>query len=282
MMSRMLNTEVLVPVLERLVKKACYELNDNVMDALRTAYEEEESPIGKETIKILVENGEFAKKEQLPCCHDTGAAVVYMEIGQDVCWEGKPLKEQINEGVRQGYDKGYLRKSMVADPLERVNTGDNTPAILHTEIVSGDKVTIHVMPKGGGSENMGAFKVLLPGDGLQGVKDFVVETVKRVGGNPCPPYIIGVGVGGTMDHCAWMAKKALFRAIGERNSKPLYAELEKDILKAVNDTGVGPLGMGGRVTALDVHIDYYPVHITALPVAINFACNSARQATESI
>lgn len=281
-MSRILNTEVLIPVLERLVKKACYELNDNVMDALRAAYEVEESPIGKETIQILIENGEFAKKEQLPCCHDTGACVVVMEIGQNVCWEGKSLKDQVDEGVRQGYDKGYLRKSMVADPLERVNTGDNTPAVLHTEVVPGDKVKITVMPKGGGSENMGAFKVLLPGDGLQGVKDFVVDTVKRVGGNPCPPYIIGVGVGGTMDHCAWMAKKALLRPIGERNAKPLYAELEKDILKAVNDTGVGPIGMGGRVTALDVHIDYYPVHITALPVAINFACNSARQATEII
>jgi fumarate hydratase subunit alpha len=281
-MSRILNTEVLVPVIERLFKKACYELNDNVMCALRTAYEVEESPIGKETIKIMIENGEFAKKEQLPACHDTGAAVVYMEIGQDICWEGEPLIDQINQGVRQGYENGYLRKSMVADPLERVNTGDNTPAIVHTEIVPGDKVTIHVMPKGGGSENMGAFKVLLPGQGVQGVKDFVLETINRVGGNPCPPYIIGIGVGGTMDHCAWMAKKALFRPIGERNSKPLYAELEKDILKAVNDSGIGPLGTGGRVTALDVHIDYYPVHITSLPVAINFLCNSARQATETI
>ncbi|MBP2628748.1 MAG: fumarate hydratase [Firmicutes bacterium] len=282
MMSRILNTEVVVPVIERLVKKACCELNDNVMEAFRSALAQEESPLGKETIEILIENGEYAKREEMACCHDTGAAVVVMEIGQNVAWEGKPLKEQVNEGVRQGYEKGNLRKSMVADPLERVNTNDNTPAILHTDIVEGDKVTITVMPKGGGSENMGAFKTLLPGDGIQGVKDFVLEVVQQVGGNPCPPYIIGIGVGGTMDKCAVMAKKALLRPIGKRHAKPLYAELENEILEAVNNTGIGPLGMGGRVTALDVHIDYYPCHITALPVAINFQCNAARQATETI
>ena len=281
-MSRILNTEVVVSVIERLAIKACCELNDNVMDAFRGALEQEESVQGKETLQILIENGEYAKKEQMACCHDTGAAVVIMEIGQNVAWEGKPLKEQVNQGIRQGYETGYLRKSMVADPLERVNTNDNTPAILHTDIVEGDAVKITVMPKGGGSENMGAFKTLLPGDGIQGVKDFVLEVVNRVGGNPCPPYIIGIGIGGTMDKCAVMAKKALIRPIGKRNDKPLYAELEKEILEAVNNTGIGPLGMGGRITALDVHIDYYPCHITALPVAINFQCNAARQATETI
>ncbi|EEL3759139.1 fumarate hydratase [Salmonella enterica] len=281
-MSRILNTEIIIPIIEKLVKKACYELDDNLMCSFRKAYDKEESKIGKETIKILIDNGEYAKKEQLACCHDTGTCIVIMEIGQHVCWEGKPLKDQVNQGVRQGYENGYLRKSMVADPLERINTNDNTPAILHTEIVDGDRVTITVMPKGGGSENMGTFKTLLPGDGIDGIKDFVLETVRRVGGNPCPPYIIGIGVGGTMDHCSWMAKKALLRPLGEFNAKPLYAQLEAELLEAVNNTGIGPLGMGGCITALGVHVDYYPCHITALPVAINFQCNASRHASEII
>ena len=191
---RVINTETLVPVVEQLCKKACYELNDNVMNAFREALKTEESPIGKESLEILIENGEFAKENQLPCCHDTGAAVVVLEIGQEVAWEGAPLIEQLNEGVRRGYETGYLRKSIVADPLNRENTNDNTPAVIHTEIVPGDRVKITVMPKGGGSENMGAFKVLLPGEGVEGVKQFLMETVARVGGNPCPPYIIGIGI----------------------------------------------------------------------------------------
>lgn len=281
-MSRIINTEVLIPVVERLVKKACHELDDNLVGAFKSALCREESPIGKDTIKILIENAEYAKKEQLACCHDTGTCVVVVEVGQEVCWEGAPLKDQINQGVRQGYKNGYLRNSMVADPLERINTNDNTPAVIHTEIVSGDKVTITVMPKGGGSENMGAFKTLLPGQGIEGVREFLLETVTRAGGNPCPPYIIGIGIGGTMDHCSWMAKKSLLRPIGVNNSKPLYAKLEADLLEAVNNTGIGPLGMGGRVTALAVHVDYYPCHITALPVAINFQCNASRHAAETI
>lgn len=279
---RVINTETLVPVVEQLCKKACYELNDNVMNAFREALKTEESPIGKESLEILIENGEFAKAHQLPCCHDTGAAVVVMEIGQEVAWEGAPFIEQLNEGVRRGYETGYLRKSIVADPLNRENTNDNTPAVIHTEIVPGDRVKITVMPKGGGSENMGAFKVLLPGEGVEGVKQFLMETVARVGGNPCPPYIIGIGIGGTMDQCAWMAKKSLLRPIGQRHESPFYANLELDFLEAVNKTGIGPIGMGGRTTALDVHIEYHGVHITALPVAINFQCNAARQASAII
>lgn len=279
---RVINTAEVIPVIERLCKKACYELNDNVMNAFRCALEKEESPIGKESLEILIENGEYAKEHQLPCCHDTGAAVVVMEIGQEVAWDGKPLVEQVNEGVRRGYGTGYLRKSIVDDPLNRKNTDDNTPAVVHTEIVPGDAVKITVMPKGGGSENMGAFKVLLPGEGVEGVKKFVMETVERVGGNPCPPYIIGIGIGGTMDQCAWMAKKCLLRPIGERHTNPFYAKLEEELLELVNKTGIGPIGMGGRTTALDVHIEYHGVHITALPVAINFQCNAARQATEII
>lgn len=238
--------------------------------------------MAKKALEIIVENGEFAKKEQLPCCHDTGVAVVLLECGQEVAWEGMPLEDAVNEGVRRGYTNGYLRKSVVADPLNRENTNDNTPAMLHVEIVPGDQVKVTVMPKGGGSENMGAFKVLLPGEGKEGVKQFLLETVAKVGGNPCPPYIIGIGIGGTMDTCAWMAKKALLRPIGEHNPNPYYAELEKEFLEAVNKSGVGPIGMGGTVTALDVHIDYHGVHITSLPVAINFQCNAARQASEVI
>lgn len=281
-MSRVINTETLVPVVERLVIQACHELDDNLLCAFKSALDKEESPIGKDTIKILIENAEYAKKEHLACCHDTGTCVVIAEIGQEVCWEGPDFKDRINQGVRQGYKNGYLRNSMVADPLERVNTGDNTPAVIHAEIVPGDKVTITVMPKGGGSENMGAFKTLLPGQGIEGIKEFLLETVQRAGGNPCPPYIIGIGVGGTMDKCAWMAKKALLRPIGENNSKPLYANLEAELLDIVNKTGIGPLGMGGTVTALAVNIDYYPCHITALPVAINFQCNASRHASETI
>lgn len=279
---RVLQTEALIPVIEKLCIKACCELNDNVMDAFRKAVENEESPIGKKALEIIVKNGEFAKKEQLPCCHDTGVAVVLLECGQEVAWEGMPLEDAVNEGVRRGYTNGYLRKSVVADPLNRENTNDNTPAMLHVEIVPGDQVKVTVMPKGGGSENMGAFKVLLPGEGKEGVKQFLLETVAKVGGNPCPPYIIGIGIGGTMDTCAWMAKKALLRPIGEHNPNPYYAELEKEFLEAVNKSGVGPIGMGGTVTALDVHIDYHGVHITALSVAINFQCNAARQASEVI
>jgi fumarate hydratase subunit alpha len=281
-MSRKLNTEVVVPVIRDLVMKACYELDDNFMDALRAAYEKEESPYGKDTLDLLIRNAEFAKKEQVACCHDTGTCVVIMEIGQEVTWEGLPLFDQVNEGVRQGYDQGYLRKSMVKDPLDRINTGDNTPAVLHTEIVPGDKVSITVMPKGGGSENMGAFTTLVPAEGIEGVKKYVLEAIKYAGGKTCPPIIVGVGVGGTMDWCTWMAKKALLRPIGERNPNPIYAKLEEELLEEINNSGIGPLGMGGRVTALDVHIDYYPCHITALPVAVNLQCHASRHAKAEI
>ncbi len=279
---RILNTEDLIPVIERLCIKACCELNDNVVNAFRSALKTEISPIGRDSLEIIIHNAEYAKQHQRPSCHDTGVAVVFIEIGQEVCWQGRPLETVVNEGVARGYTNGYLRKSVVADPLNRENTNDNTPAMLHTEIVPGDKVTITVMPKGGGSENMGAFKVLLPGEGAEGLKNFLLETVERVGGNPCPPYIIGIGVGGTMDVCALMAKKALLHPIGERNPNPFYAKLEEECLELVNKTGIGPIGYGGKVTALDVHIDYHGVHITSLPIAINFQCNAVRQATEVI
>lgn len=281
-MKRVMHTSEVIPVISQLVMKACYELNDNVMDAFREAYKKEKSIYSKETLDLLIKNAEYAKKEQIACCHDTGTCVVIMEIGQKVSWEGPSLIDQINEGVRKGYKEGYLRNSIVRDPLDRVNTNDNTPAVIHTEIVEGDQVSITVMPKGGGSENMGSFTTLVPSEGIEGVKKFVLETIMQAGGKTCPPIIVGVGVGGTMDKAAWIAKKALLRPIGERNSKPLYANLEEELLEAINDTGIGTLGMGGNVTALDVHIDYYPCHITALPVAVNLQCHASRHASAVI
>lgn len=281
-MNRIINTEELVPVIADLCKKACYELDDNLINAFKAALEKEESPYSKDTLKLLIENAEYAKKEQIAVCHDTGTTVVLLEIGQNVSWEGEPLIDQVNAGVRKGYEEGYLRKSIVADPLDRVNTNDNTPAVIHTEIVPGDKVNIIVMPKGGGSENMGAFTTLVPGEGIEGVKKFVMETIKYAGGKTCPPIIVGVGVGGTMDCCTWLSKKALLRPIGERNPKPLYAKLEEELLEEINKTGIGTLGMGGTVTALDVHIDYHPCHITALPVAVNLQCHASRHAQATI
>jgi len=281
-LKRVMHTSEVIPVISQLVMKACYELNDNVMDAFREAYKKEKSIYSKETLDLLIKNAEYAKKEQIACCHDTGTCVVIMEIGQEVSWEGPSLIDQINEGVRKGYKEGYLRNSIVRDPLDRVNTNDNTPAVIHTEIVEGDQVSITVMPKGGGSENMGSFTTLVPSEGIEGVKKFVLETIMQAGGKTCPPIIVGVGVGGTMDKAAWIAKKALLRPIGERNSKPLYATLEEELLEAINDTGIGTLGMGGTVTALDVHIDYYPCHITALPVAVNLQCHASRHASAVI
>jgi len=277
-MPRVLDTMELVPLVAGLAQKACYELDYNFMEALRAAEKREESPYGRDTLRLLIDNAEYAEKEQIACCHDTGVCVVILEIGQEVCWKGMPLFDAVNEGVRRGYEEGYLRKSLVADPLNRVNTGDNTPAVLHTEIVAGDKVTVTVMPKGGGSENMGAFRTLVPAEGAEGVKDFVLATVEEAGGKTCPPVVVGVGVGGTMDMAAWIAKKALLRPIGSRSQSPFYAAMEEELLERINDLGIGPLGMGGRITALGVHIEYYPCHITSLPVAINLQCHASRHA----
>lgn len=281
-MPRNMDAMELIPVIAGLCQKACYELNDNLVDALKKAYEKEESPYSKDTLDLLIKNAAYAKKEQIACCHDTGTSVVVMEIGQEIAWSGIPLTDAVNKGVRKGYEEGYLRKSMVRDPLDRVNTGDNTPCVLHTEIVAGDKVSVTVMPKGGGSENMGAFTTLVPAEGEDGVKNFVMKTVEYAGGKTCPPIIVGVGVGGTMDKCAWLAKKSLLRPIGQRNANPHYAKMEEELLERINDLGIGTLGMGGRITALDVHIDYFPCHITALPVAVNLQCHASRYASATI
>lgn len=281
-MTRVIDTSELIPVIADLCKKACYELGDNFVCALKKALVKEESPYGRDTISLLIDNAEYAKKEQIACCHDTGTTVVIMDIGQEVAWTGMPLGEAVNAGVRKGYEEGYLRKSMVRDPLARVNTGDNTPCVFHPEIVPGDKVKITVMPKGGGSENMGAFTTLVPAQGEEGVKDFIVKVVEAAGGKACPPMIVGVGVGGTMDKCTWLAKKALLRPIGERSETPHYARMEDELMERINDLGIGPLGMGGRMTALDVHIEYFPCHITSLPVAVNLQCHAARCAEAEI
>lgn len=278
-MSRIMSTEDLVPVIAKLCMDACYHLSENVMEALESAYEKEESPYGRDTLKLLLDNARLASKEEMPVCHDTGMAVVMMEIGELVSWEGKPLEEAVNDGVRKGYTEGYLRKSVYLDPLNRVNSNDNTPCVLHTEIVPGDKVKITVMPKGGGSENMGTFKNLVPADGIEGVKKFILDSVLSAGGKACPPIVVGVGIGGTMDMTTHIAKKALLRPIGSRNSNPFYEKLENELLEEINKSGIGPLGMGGRMTALDVHIEYYPCHITSLPVAVNLQCHSVRQAS---
>lgn len=278
-MQRIIRTDELIPVIAELCKEACYNLSDNVTTALKTAFDQEESPYGKDTLELLLKNAALAKEKQMPVCHDTGMAVVMMEIGQEVSWEGQPLQEAINAGVRQGYEEGYLRKSVLDDPLHRVNTGDNTPAVIHTDIVPGNQVKITVMPKGGGSENMGTFKNLVPADGIDGVKEFIIESVLNAGGKACPPIVVGVGIGGTMDKTTLIAKQALTRPIGSQNPNPIYAKLEEELLETINKSGIGPLGMGGRSTALAVHVEYYPCHITSLPVAVNLQCHSVRQAS---
>lgn len=281
-MLRCIDTAELIEVIAGLCKKACCELSENFLCALGDAYAREESPYGRETLDLLIKNANYAKKEQIACCHDTGTAVVFLEIGQEIAWSGIPLAEAVNQGVRKGYAEGYLRKSMVRDPLDRVNTGDNTPCVIHVDIVPGDGLRVTVMPKGGGSENMGVFDTLVPAEGEAGVQDFVVNAVERAGGKTCPPVVVGVGIGGTMDKCVWLAKKALLRPIGERNPIPHYAKMERALLERINNLGIGPLGMGGRITALDVHIDYFPCHITALPVAVNLQCHASRYASAEL
>jgi fumarate hydratase subunit alpha len=233
--------------------------------------------MGKSVLSQLLENRDIAYREGLALCQDTGFAVVFIEWGDRVLFEGKDLFKAVNEGVRRAYKEGFYRKSIVSDPVfDRKNTGDNTPSVLHFEMVKGDKVRIIAAPKGSGSENMSAIRMLRPADGLEGIKNFVLETVDKAGGNPCPPIIVGVGIGGTFEKAAILSKKALFRKIGQKNKDSRYAELEKQLLDEINKLGIGPMGLGGTVTALAVNIEYYPCHIASLPVAVNIQCNSAR------
>jgi len=261
----------------RLSKEANFYLGEDVIAALKKAREQEESPAGRQILDQLLENAGIAAREQMPLCQDCGLAVVFVEMGQDAHITGGDLVQAINEGVRKGYAEGYLRKSAVKQPFSaRVNTKDNTPAIIHTEIVPGDKLKITIAPKGGGSENMSRFTVLKPAQGRQGVVDFVVNAVDEAGSNPCPPTIVGVGIGGTAEKAMIMAKRSLLREVGKPSLDPEVAELEKELLQRINSTGVGPGGVGGRITSLAVHVETFPAHIASLPVAVNIQCHSAR------
>jgi fumarate hydratase subunit alpha len=269
----------IVDTVEGLCIQAACDLPEDVEELIGKVIEHEESEFGKYILGQILDNIAYSRKENIAMCQDTGIAVFFVEIGQDVHICGGSLQDAINEGVRRGYQKGYLRKSITADPVFlRKNTGDNTPAVIHTEIVPGDMLKILLLPKGGGSENMGTLKMLKPSDGIDGIKEFVISTVVEAGGNPCPPVIVGVGIGGTMDMAALLAKKALCRKAGKPHQDPQYAQLEQELLMKINRSGVGPQGLGGRVTALAVHIEHYPTHITALPVAVNLNCHAARQA----
>lgn len=271
--------ETITKAVEKLAIDANYYLTDDVLCCLKRAEQTEESPLGKEIIGTIVENAELAKATDSPICQDTGMAVVFVKLGQDVHVTGGDIYQAIHDGVAKGYDKGYLRKSVVNEPVfNRVNTKDNTPAIIHLEIVPGDKIDITLAPKGFGSENMGALKMCKPSEGVQGVIDFVVETVSKAGSNPCPPIVVGIGIGGTMEKATYLAKKSLIREMGQHNPNELYAKLEEEILAKVNATGIGPQGLGGRNTALAVHIEYYPTHIAGMPVAVNINCHASRHA----
>jgi fumarate hydratase subunit alpha len=261
----------------RLFLEANFNLTDDVLDALKTAQKTEESAAGKEVLRQIINNADLAAKEQIPLCQDCGAAVLFLELGQDSHIIGGDLNEAVNEGVRQAYEKGYLRKSMVTHPFSsRVNTKNNTPAIIHTEIVPGDKLKITAVPKGGGAENMSRLVMLTPSAGRQGIIDNVLKAVDEAGSNPCPPVIVGVGIGGTSEKTLLLAKKALLRKVGEHNTDPEVADLEKELLEKVNKLGIGPMGYGGRTTALAVNVEVFPSHIAGMPLAINLNCHSAR------
>lgn len=272
--------EISVNEITKAIKEMCisanYNLGQDVIDAFKAYKEKEVSPIGKEILENLIKNCDIAKNKEVPMCQDTGMAVIFMEIGQDVRLTEGDLEDAINEGVRQGYKEGFLRKSVVEDPLIRKNTGDNTPAVIYYDIVPGDKVKIIFAPKGFGSENMSKTKMLKPSDGMKGVEDFVVEVVSAAGPNPCPPIVVGVGIGGTIDKATYMAKKALLRPIGEHNELKHIKEMEERLFKKINNLGIGPQGLGGRTTAIAVNINVFATHIAGLPVAVNINCHASR------
>ena len=274
--------EINATQITEIVRDLCIEANchlpSDVKEAITTCRSCEPFPIAQTILDKIEENFNIADADNVPTCQDTGLACVFLEIGQDVHITGD-LKDAVNEGVRRGYVEGYLRKSCVKDPIDRVNTGDNTPAVLYTDIVPGDQITITVAPKGFGSENMSQIKMLKPSDGLQGVKDFILKVVEEAGPNPCPPIVVGVGLGGTFDKAAYLAKKALMRSVDERNTNPFYAQLEEEMLEKVNALGIGPQGFGGRTTALAVNIETLPTHIAGLPCAVNINCHVTRHKT---
>jgi fumarate hydratase subunit alpha len=274
---REIKTRAVADAVACLFRQANYALPDDVLAALKKAQNEEESPAGRKVIDTILENAQIAAQDKIPLCQDCGTAVVFLEMGQDVHITGGELNDAVNKGVRRAYKEGYLRKSMVSRPFSaRKNTGDNTPAVIHADIVPGDKLKISVLPKGGGAENMARLAMLLPAAGKKGVADFVVKAVEEAWSNPCPPVIIGVGIGGTAEKAMLMAKHALLRKVGEPSPDKETAALEKEILHKVNSLGIGPAGYGGRITALAVHAESFPAHIGSLPVAVNLQCHSAR------
>ena len=279
---RTIHTEEIISNIKEMCIEANHMLTPDMQKALECAVTEEKSPIGQKVLGQLQDNLQIAQEDTIPICQDTGMAVVFLEIGQDVHFEGGSLTDAINEGVRQGYVDGYLRKSVVKDPLIRENTKDNTPAVIHYDLVPGDKVKITVAPKGFGSENMSRVFMLKPADGIEGVKNAILTAVKDAGPNACPPMVVGVGIGGTFEKCALLAKKALTRSVDERSSIPYVKELEEELLAAINRLGIGPGGLGGSTTALAVNINTYPTHIAGLPVAVNICCHVNRHCVREL
>ena len=279
---RTISTDIIIQNIKEMCIEANYYLSDDVKEKVCGARGTEQSPLGQQILSQLEENLDIAGQDQIPICQDTGMAVVFLEIGQDLHIEGMNLEDAVNEGIRQGYVEGYLRKSVVKDPLIRENTKDNTPGIIHYSIVPGDKLGITVAPKGFGSENMSRVCMLKPADGIEGVKEAVLETVRLAGPNACPPVVVGVGVGGTFEKCAYLAKKALTRDLNTHNSIPYVRDLEIELLEKINELGIGPAGLGGTTTALGVNIETYPTHIAGLPVAVNMCCHVNRHAHREI
>lgn len=273
---REIHISKIIDTVKELCIEANYYLSNDVKRALCNAKENETWPLAENILDQIILNSDIAKNENMPICQDTGMACIFIDIGQDVHIVGGLLDDAINEGVRRGYEEGFLRKSVVKDPINRINTKDNTPAIIYYNMVAGDKIKITVAPKGFGSENMSRIEMLKPSDGLQGVKDFIIETVKLAGPNPCPPIVIGVGIGGTFDKAAYLAKKALIRPLDKRNEDKFYSDLEEELLANINKLGIGPQGFGGKTTALGLNIETYPTHIAGLPVAVNINCHATR------
>ena len=275
-MIRTVQTEIITETIKKMCIEANYSLSSDMVKAMRKAEEKEESVLGKQILAQLQDNLEIAASDMIPICQDTGMAVVFLEVGQDVHFEGGSFEDAVNEGVRRGYTEGFLRKSVVGDPILRENTKDNTPAVIHTRIVEGDRVKITVAPKGFGSENMSRVFMLKPAEGLEGVKNAILTAVKDAGPNACPPLVVGVGIGGTFEKCALMAKKALTREVGKHSDIPYVRKLEEEMLEKINCLGIGPGGLGGTVTAVAVNVNTYPTHIAGLPVAVNICCHVNR------
>ncbi|WP_234123213.1 fumarate hydratase [Clostridium hydrogenum] len=279
---REVNSKVITETVKKLCIEANYYLPKDVKSELEKFYKDEKWDIANDILDKIIKNVDIAESEKMPICQDTGMACVFVELGQDVHVTGDLIEDAVNEGVKQGYTEGFLRKSVVKDPIDRVNTGDNTPAVIYYDIVKGENIKITVVPKGFGSENMSKIKMLKPSDGIEGVKKFIIDTVEEAGPNPCPPMVVGVGIGGTFDRAAFLAKKALLRPIDTYNTEKKYEELEKELLEKINKLGIGPQGFGGRTTALGINIETYPTHIAGLPVAVNISCHVTRHKSEII